>query len=163
LPAGSEWGGKRLGVSVDGGRTKLRTLTKRKKGKGNNKTQRRRYRTDWWEPKLLIIVELDERGRMVTFERKLGVTVEDRFLLVGFEPVIARDPGVVFVDFALVLLPVVELTFGDVAPDDEALDRDLDFVGPGLWVVDDLVAGAVKSSGADQASRSMRHAEMAHN
>jgi hypothetical protein len=65
LPAGSEWAGKRLGVFVDGGRTKIRTLTRRQKGRGKHKTQRRRYRTDWREPKLLIIVELDRRGRMV--------------------------------------------------------------------------------------------------
>ena len=65
LPAGSEWKGKRLGVFVDGGRTKIRTTTRRQKGQGKQKTQRRRYKTDWREPKLLIIVELDERGRMV--------------------------------------------------------------------------------------------------
>ena len=65
LPAGSEWAGKRLGVFVDGGRTKIRTTTRRQKGRGKHKTQRRRYRTTWREPKLLIIVELDERGRMV--------------------------------------------------------------------------------------------------
>jgi hypothetical protein len=65
LPAGSAWAGKRLGVFVDGGRTKIRTTTRRQKGRGKHKTQRRRYRTDWREPKLLIIVELDERGRMV--------------------------------------------------------------------------------------------------
>jgi len=69
LPAGNEWAGKRLGVFVDGGRTKIRTTTRRQKGKGKNKTQRRRYRTDWREPKLLIIVELDERGRMVPGSR----------------------------------------------------------------------------------------------
>ena len=65
LPAGSAWAGKRLGVFVDGGRTKIRTTTRRQKGQGKHKTQRRRYRTDWREPKLLIIVELDKRGRMV--------------------------------------------------------------------------------------------------
>jgi hypothetical protein len=65
LSAGSEWAGKRLGVFVDGGRMKIRTRTKRQKGRGKHKTQRRRYRTDWREPKLLIVVELDERGRMV--------------------------------------------------------------------------------------------------
>jgi hypothetical protein len=65
LPAGSEWAGKRLGVFVDGGRTKIRTTTRRQKGLGKHKTQRRRYRTAWREPKLLIIVELDERGRML--------------------------------------------------------------------------------------------------
>jgi hypothetical protein len=65
LPAGTEWTGKRLGVFVDGGRTKIRTVTRRQKGRGKQKTQRRRYRTDWREPKLLIVVELDKRGRMV--------------------------------------------------------------------------------------------------
>jgi hypothetical protein len=65
LAAGSAWAGKRLGVFVDGGRTKIRTVTKRQKGRGQQKTQRRRYRTDWREPKLLIICELDKRGRMV--------------------------------------------------------------------------------------------------
>ena len=65
LPAGQEWAGKRLGVFVDGGRTKIRTVIRRQKGRGKHKTQRRRYRTAWREPKLLIIVELDERGRMV--------------------------------------------------------------------------------------------------
>jgi len=65
LPAGTAWAGKRLGVFVDGGRTKIRTATRRQKGRGKHKTQRRRYRTDWREPKLLIIIELDARGRMV--------------------------------------------------------------------------------------------------
>ncbi len=42
LPAGSEWAGKRLGAFVDGGRTKIRTTTRRQKGQGQHKTQRRR-------------------------------------------------------------------------------------------------------------------------
>jgi hypothetical protein len=65
LVAGSEWAGKRLGVFVDGGRTKIRTVTRRQKGRGQHKKQKRRYRTDWREPKLLIICELDQRGRML--------------------------------------------------------------------------------------------------
>jgi hypothetical protein len=65
LAVGSEWKGKRLGVFVDGGRTKIRTAIRRQRGQGRQKTQRRRYRTDWREPKLLIICELDKRGRMV--------------------------------------------------------------------------------------------------
>jgi hypothetical protein len=69
LAAGTEWAGKRLGVFVDGGRTKIRTTTRRQKGQGKQKTQRRRYRTAWREPKLLIVVELDRRGRMVPGSR----------------------------------------------------------------------------------------------
>jgi hypothetical protein len=58
------WGetvaGRRVVVSTDGGRIRIRT-TKRgpKTAKGRN-----RYRTDWREPKLLIISVVDENGQM---------------------------------------------------------------------------------------------------
>src|SRR4051795_9956873 len=58
------WGesvaGRRVVVSTDGGRLRIRT-TKRgpKTAKGRN-----RYRTDWREPKLLIIYVADDQGRM---------------------------------------------------------------------------------------------------
>jgi hypothetical protein len=58
------WGetvaGRRVVVSTDGGRIRIRT-TKRgpKTAKGRN-----RYRTDWREPKLLIIYVVDEKGQM---------------------------------------------------------------------------------------------------
>jgi hypothetical protein len=58
------WGetvaGRRVVLSTDGGRIRLRT-TKRgpKTAKGRN-----RYRTDWREPKLLIIYVVDEKGQM---------------------------------------------------------------------------------------------------
>src|SRR3954463_14950260 len=58
------WGetvaGRRVVVSTDGGRIRIRT-TKRgpKTAKGRN-----RYRTDWREPKLLIIYLVDEDGQM---------------------------------------------------------------------------------------------------
>src|SRR5512133_294440 len=59
-----DWGetvaGRRVVLSTDGGRIRIRT-TKRgpKTAKGRN-----RYRTDWREPKLLIIYVVDEKGRM---------------------------------------------------------------------------------------------------
>lgn len=58
------WGetvaGRGVVVSTDGGRIRIRT-TKRgpKTAKGRN-----RYRTDWREPKLLIIYVVDEKGQM---------------------------------------------------------------------------------------------------
>ncbi len=60
VPAGNELSGKRVAVQIDGGRTRLRSNgpPSRKKGK------RRSFTTDWREPKLLTIFELDERGRM---------------------------------------------------------------------------------------------------
>jgi hypothetical protein len=56
--------GKRIGAMIDGGRTKLRKTTRTQKGQGNAKKQHRRYKTEWREPKLLIVFEMDEQGRM---------------------------------------------------------------------------------------------------
>ncbi|MGH6804625.1 MAG: hypothetical protein ACREC3_14855, partial [Methyloceanibacter sp.] len=63
LPAGAGRG-KRFGAMIDGGRTKIRTVKRRQKGRAKTKTQKRRYRTDWREPKQLIVFEMDEQGRM---------------------------------------------------------------------------------------------------
>jgi len=63
LPSG-DGRGKRFGVMIDGGRTKLRRRTRRQKGQGQTKTQKRRFRTDWREPKEIIVFEMDECGRM---------------------------------------------------------------------------------------------------
>jgi hypothetical protein len=63
LPAGAGRG-KRFAAMIDGGRTKLRKTTRKQKGKGKSKKQKRRYKTEWREPKLLIVFEMDEQGRM---------------------------------------------------------------------------------------------------
>ncbi len=64
------------------------------------------------------------------------------FLVVG-EPVIARDPGVVLVDFAEPLNPVVILAGADADPGQEPRDRDLGLVRPGADEIDNLVARVV--------------------
>jgi len=51
--------GRNVVVSIDGGRLRIRKDRKTRTKKG-----RRRYRTDWREPKLLIIYVTDEHGRM---------------------------------------------------------------------------------------------------
>ena len=71
MPAGTEFAGKRLGVFVDGGRTRLRRVTRKQRGQGKHKKQKRRYKADWREPKLLIIYELDEQGRMLAATRPI--------------------------------------------------------------------------------------------
>jgi hypothetical protein len=63
LPAG-DGRGKRIGAMIDGGRTKVRKTKRKQKGQGKTKTQKRRYQTDWREPKLIIVFEMDEQGRM---------------------------------------------------------------------------------------------------
>jgi hypothetical protein len=55
--------GKRFGAMIDGGRAKIRTAKRKQKGVGKAKTQKRRFRTDWREPKQVIIFEMDEHGR----------------------------------------------------------------------------------------------------
>ena len=58
------WGetvaGRRVILSTDGGRIRIRTT---KRGPKTTKG-RHRYRTDWREPKLLIIYVVDEKGQM---------------------------------------------------------------------------------------------------
>jgi hypothetical protein len=63
LPAGAGQG-KRLGAMIDGGRVKLRKTTRRQKGRGKTKTQKRRFKTVWREVKQIIVFEMDEQGRM---------------------------------------------------------------------------------------------------
>jgi hypothetical protein len=56
--------GKRFGAMIDGGRTKIRKLKRKQKGRGKTKTQQRRFQTDWREAKQIIVFEMDEQGRM---------------------------------------------------------------------------------------------------
>jgi hypothetical protein len=52
--------GKRVVISTDGGRLRVR---RNKRGQ-KTKKGRSRYRTDWREPKLLVIYVVDEKGRL---------------------------------------------------------------------------------------------------
>jgi hypothetical protein len=63
LPA-ADGRGKRFGAMIDGGRTKIRTAKRQQRGRGTAKTQTRRFRTDWREPKQIIVFEMDQHGRM---------------------------------------------------------------------------------------------------
>jgi hypothetical protein len=64
MPAGTELAGKRVCVQLDGGRIRLRKVTRKQRGKGKDKKQKRRYKGQWREPKLLTIFEIDDKGRM---------------------------------------------------------------------------------------------------
>ena len=67
LPAGTELAGKRVAVQIDGGRIRIRTVVK--KSRVGKKTKRRKFRVEWREPKVLVIHEFDEKGRMVRGSR----------------------------------------------------------------------------------------------
>ena len=69
LPRGTELHGKRVGVALDGGRVRTRVVIRTKKDQRTGKRRRQKFRTEWREPKLLILFEMDERGRMVRRSR----------------------------------------------------------------------------------------------
>jgi hypothetical protein len=56
---------------------------------------------------------------------------------------IARHPGVVFVDFAEAVFPVVELAGADAEPAQEATDGNLRLVAPAADKIDEGVADIV--------------------
>jgi hypothetical protein len=65
MPAGQELAGKRVACCIDAGKSRLRRVTRKQRGKGKDKKQRRRYKTDWRDVKLLIIYQIDEKGEKV--------------------------------------------------------------------------------------------------
>jgi hypothetical protein len=80
------------------------------------------------------------------------VEVEDGLALLGFEPVVARDPGVVFVDLAVAMLPGVPLGGGEADPDQEAGNGDAGFAGPVVDEINEGVAGVVGNPESFQSS-----------
>ncbi len=67
LPPGTVFKGKRVGVMPDGGRIRLRECFRPQrwvKCKGRHKLRPRSWQANWREPKLFVIFELDEKGRM---------------------------------------------------------------------------------------------------
>jgi hypothetical protein len=67
LPAGDEFAGKRVGVGLDGGRVRIRTVVHTVRVSGKRK--RKPFRVEWREPKVVILFPTDERGRMVKGSR----------------------------------------------------------------------------------------------
>lgn len=63
LPDDHDLKGRRIVMSTDGGRLRIRT---KKRGR-KTKKKRHRFDTDWREPKLIIIYATDENGRMDKF------------------------------------------------------------------------------------------------
>jgi hypothetical protein len=67
LPAGTELAGKRVAVEIDGGRVRVRTAIETVRVGGKRK--RKPFRVEWREPKVVILFETDEKGRMVKGSR----------------------------------------------------------------------------------------------
>jgi len=101
MPLSEEFKGKRVVISTDGGRIRVR------KNKRGNKTKkgRNRYKTDWREPKLILVYVVNEDGEKdrkispimdaslngpdATFDmllyylKKLGVSLADKVLFIS--------------------------------------------------------------------------------
>lgn len=73
LPVGTVLQGKRIGIGIDGGRTRLREPKKGPRGKRNYP----RYHANWREPKLLIIYVLDDSG---CIDRAVPALIDATFL-----------------------------------------------------------------------------------
>jgi hypothetical protein len=69
LPAGSEFAGKSVAVGIDGGRVRVRTVVETIRVSGKRK--RKKFRAEWREPKVVILFELDQKGRMVRGSRPI--------------------------------------------------------------------------------------------
>lgn len=69
LPAGEEFQGKPVAAAVDGGRVRVRTVIKKVRVGG--KIKRKPFKVEWREPKLLILFETDEKGRMAKGARPI--------------------------------------------------------------------------------------------
>lgn len=69
MPRGMQLRGKRVGVAIDGGRVRTRVVVRKKRDKRSGQKRRQKFRTEWREPKLLIVFEMDKRGRMVRGSR----------------------------------------------------------------------------------------------
>ena len=67
LPAGSEFTGKNVAVGIDGGRVRVRTVVETIRVSGKRK--RKKFRVEWREPKVVILFEVDKKGRMVRGSR----------------------------------------------------------------------------------------------
>jgi hypothetical protein len=67
LPVGKEFAGKSVAAEIDGGRVRVRTIVKKTRVGG--KTKRKKFRVEWREPKVVILFEVDKKGRMVRGSR----------------------------------------------------------------------------------------------
>src|SRR5437773_7315116 len=99
-------------------------------------------------------IEHHEGQPAVALQRMPAGEGTDAVLLVVGEPMVAGHPGVVLVDLAEALLPVVELAGADADPGQEATRREVGLVAPGADEIDDGIAGVVGDPAALQISPS---------
>ena len=101
-----------------------------------------------------IGIEHHEGETAVTLNWVFVVELDDGLLFPVFEPPVAGNPAVMFVDLAVTLSPVIELAQAKAQPLDEPLGRNLRSFRPIANVVDDLIASVMGNPGSSQSSPS---------
>ncbi len=97
-------------------------------------------------------IEYHEGHAAITSVGVLASEVADAHDFVLGEPMVAWDPGVVFVDLAEACTPIFVLTSTYADPRSEACDGDIGFVGPRADEIDDRVARVVRDPTLGQGS-----------
>ena len=101
-----------------------------------------------WAASNFIGIEHNESEPAITFEwASASEGTDTQFFVVG-EPVVTRNRGVVLVDFAEALDPVMVLAGADVDPRKEATNREFRLVAPCADEIDDGVTGIVGNPAA---------------
>jgi hypothetical protein len=90
-----------------------------------------------------VLVDHHESQAAITLHREASMEVADGLFLLVFQPVVARNPGIVFVGLAVAVLPGVPLGGGQAKPQQEAGDGNAGLIGPTVDEIDDLVASVV--------------------
>jgi hypothetical protein len=62
LPAGQEFAGKRVTVGINGGLCRVRPTIEKDRASGRKK--RRKFRIEWRGPKVILLFQTNEKGRM---------------------------------------------------------------------------------------------------
>lgn len=101
-----------------------------------------------------VFVEHHEAQSTIPLEGMCFEVAHNRFAFPGLEPVIARQRGVVLVDFAVTLLPREEFAAGNTDPLNESGFSELGFGCPIANEVDDLIARVMGNPTAAQGSPS---------
>ena len=78
--------------------------------------------------------------------------VDDRLAFPVFQPPISRDFAVVFIGLPIPLLPLLELVFGKVEPDQQLLGRQFAPFEPVLDVINNLVSRVMRNPATCQSS-----------
>jgi hypothetical protein len=132
-PKESSVRGLRLVVSTDGGKLRIRVGGKR--GRRNQKTHRRRYRTRWVEPRVLAIHVIDENGKKVRHEvdvldAKIAKCDEVFRMLVGYLKLLGAHEAeqlIIVADGALWIWDRVDELIREVGIDPARVKQVLDF------------------------------------